>query len=85
MLIITDAIKASNSAFSTHRVSGPRPSRRPSLIRFGNLLFLHRAIGMWVDRSRQRRALANLDGRMLNDVGITPAAAAREIAKPFWR
>ena len=39
----------------------------------------------WFARSRQRRALAKLDARLLADVGITPEAARREIAKPFWR
>jgi uncharacterized protein YjiS (DUF1127 family) len=42
-------------------------------------------IGAWIERSRQRRALADLDDRLLDDVGITRSAAAREIAKPFWR
>ena len=42
-------------------------------------------IGGWIERSRQRRALAELDGRLLADVGITRSAAAREIAMPFWR
>jgi uncharacterized protein YjiS (DUF1127 family) len=36
-------------------------------------------------RAEQRRALAELDERMLKDVGIAPSTAAREIAKPFWR
>ena len=44
-----------------------------------------RIIGAWYERGRQRRALASLDDRMLGDVGIARSAAAREIAKPFWR
>ena len=44
-----------------------------------------RVIGAWIERSRQRRALANLDDRSLNDVGITRSEAARETAMPFWR
>lgn len=44
-----------------------------------------RVIGTWIERSRQRRALANLDDRLLEDVAITRSAAAREIAQPFWR
>ncbi len=36
-------------------------------------------------RAEQRRHLAELDERMLKDVGITPAEAARESAKPWWR
>jgi uncharacterized protein YjiS (DUF1127 family) len=36
-------------------------------------------------RAAQRRHLAELDERMLKDVGITPAEAARESARPWWR
>jgi uncharacterized protein YjiS (DUF1127 family) len=37
------------------------------------------------ERAAQRRHLADLDERMLKDVGLTPSAAARECAKPWWR
>jgi uncharacterized protein YjiS (DUF1127 family) len=37
------------------------------------------------ERAAQRRYLAELDERMLKDVGITPAQAAAESAKPWWR
>lgn len=37
------------------------------------------------ERARQRRALAQLDERLLSDSGIGRREAAREIAKPFWR
>jgi uncharacterized protein YjiS (DUF1127 family) len=39
----------------------------------------------WRRRSRERAALARLDMRDLRDIGLTPADAAREINKPFWR
>ena len=42
-------------------------------------------IGAWYERSRQRLALANLDDRLLDDIGVTFPEAAREVAKPFWR
>lgn len=42
-------------------------------------------VGLWIERSRQRRALMHLDDWLLNDIGITRSEAAREIAKPFWR
>ena len=58
----------------------PRSAVRPPTVR----RWL-RVIGGWIERSRQRRALAELDGRLLADVGITRSAAAREIAMPFWR
>lgn len=39
----------------------------------------------WYDRYLQRRVLAELDSRMLEDIGVTPQEARREISKPFWR
>ena len=36
-------------------------------------------------RHEQRRDLAELDERLLKDVGIAPADAAEESAKPWWR
>jgi uncharacterized protein YjiS (DUF1127 family) len=39
----------------------------------------------WYDRYLQRRALAELDDRMLRDIGLTRSQAEREIRKPFWR
>jgi uncharacterized protein YjiS (DUF1127 family) len=41
-------------------------------------------IKMWFQRSRQRRALAELDDRMLCDIGVTRSQAQREAAKPIW-
>ena len=43
-----------------------------------------RVLGAWIERSRQRHALADLDDRLLDDIGITRFEAAWEIAKPFW-
>jgi uncharacterized protein YjiS (DUF1127 family) len=42
-------------------------------------------VAMWVDRARQRRALATLDDQMLRDIGVTRVEVARECDKPFWR
>ena len=50
----------------------------------GKLHVLGSAIGMWLERSRQRMALAELDDRLLRDIGVTSAQARREAAKPFW-
>ena len=43
------------------------------------------AIRAWIDRGRQRRALGELDDRLLEDIGLSRADARRESAKPFWR
>jgi len=38
----------------------------------------------WVERSRQRRALFELDDRLLRDIGVAPEEARREATRPFW-
>jgi uncharacterized protein YjiS (DUF1127 family) len=38
-----------------------------------------------MDRSRQRRALAELDDRLLRDIGLTRDQARQECANPFWK
>jgi len=42
-------------------------------------------IFVWSERARGRRALGELDGRLLDDIGVSRTAAAIESAKPFWR
>jgi len=42
-------------------------------------------IARWIERSRQRRALASLSDHELRDIGITRIEAVREAEKPFWR
>ncbi|MGQ0675206.1 MAG: DUF1127 domain-containing protein [Rhodospirillales bacterium] len=39
----------------------------------------------WMEHARQRRQLAMLDDRMLDDIGVGSADVLREIDKPFWR
>ena len=46
---------------------------------------LLKTLEMWIERVHQRKQLAKLDDRMLEDIGITRIQANREIAKPFWR
>lgn len=43
------------------------------------------ALADWNDRYRQRIHLAQLDERMLRDMGLTRADAVGEYDKPFWR
>ncbi|PVA06862.1 DUF1127 domain-containing protein [Thalassorhabdomicrobium marinisediminis] len=60
----------------SHTVSPPVTRRRigrltPSLATY---------LAVW----KQRRVLADLDDDRLRDLGLTPAQAAREAARPFW-
>ncbi len=75
MLLTPDGIEDHVPALSAPRSYVRRMTRQRSLW----------LIGARIERSRQRHALADLDDRLLDDVGIPRSAAAREIAKPFWR
>jgi uncharacterized protein YjiS (DUF1127 family) len=44
-----------------------------------------RRIALWIERMRQRKALAGLDDHILRDIGVTRVEVARECGKPFWR
>jgi uncharacterized protein YjiS (DUF1127 family) len=43
------------------------------------------AVWTWRFRARSRSQLADLEPRMMRDIGIDPLDLEREIAKPFWR
>jgi uncharacterized protein YjiS (DUF1127 family) len=43
------------------------------------------ALAIWRERIWARRTLMHMDARSLRDAGISPAAAAYESGKPFWR
>ena len=64
-----------------HRFSS---AGRPSLAR----LLSPAVIGDYLVRlrhsHRERQSLAELDSRLLRDIGLEPGAAAREIERPFW-
>lgn len=42
-------------------------------------------LGAWLARSRDRRALAELDDFMLKDIGMTRADVVVESGKHFWQ
>jgi uncharacterized protein YjiS (DUF1127 family) len=56
------------------------PRARPSL---RQRLFL--TLAVWRQRVETRRCLTQMDARALRDAGISPAAAAYESGKPFWK
>ncbi|MEZ5830503.1 MAG: DUF1127 domain-containing protein [Dongiaceae bacterium] len=39
----------------------------------------------WRERVRQRRHLAQLDDRLLSDIGLSRVEVEQEIARPFWQ
>lgn len=39
----------------------------------------------WLERRRSRRALAQLDERLLRDIGLSSSEAFAESAMPFWK
>jgi len=64
--------------------AGPLQSR-PARSRLPRVGDASATVSLWLNRSRSRRALATLDDRDLNDIGLTAAEASRESEKPFWR
>jgi len=40
---------------------------------------------LWLDKSRQRQQLAQLDARQLSDLGLDRDRVKMEVAKPFWQ
>ena len=62
---------------------------RPTAVWFGGILLEAAALAVrtlltWQERDRQRRALAQLDARMLKDIGLSRAEVDLELRKPFW-
>jgi uncharacterized protein YjiS (DUF1127 family) len=43
------------------------------------------AVVEWHRRAESRRALSELDDRMLRDIGVQREQMEREIRKPFWQ
>jgi uncharacterized protein YjiS (DUF1127 family) len=78
-----------------HTISRRRPfgayagPRRPTAASVGEIWLeaatrAVRTLLTWHERDRQRRALAQLDARMLKDVGLSRAEVDLELRKPFW-
>ncbi len=40
---------------------------------------------LWQRRANERHALAQLDDKILRDLGLSRSEVARELRKPFWR
>lgn len=55
-------------------------SRRTGSARFSLLTMILGVLASW----RSRQALDRLDSRMLDDIGVTPEAAAKEARRAIW-
>jgi len=55
----------------------------------GLIVLMCAAVGRWMKRSRQRRALYEIaerdDHHLLKDIGVSREEAFREAGKPFWQ
>ena len=45
----------------------------------------YRVFTTWMERHEQRARLAEMDSRILRDMGLDQVDAMNEAAKPFWR
>jgi uncharacterized protein YjiS (DUF1127 family) len=44
-----------------------------------------KTVRTWVRRANDRRMLAQMSDRMLNDIGLTRHEINKEVAKKFWQ
>jgi uncharacterized protein YjiS (DUF1127 family) len=56
--------------------------RRPVRLGLGRVMA---EVRLMLQRSRERRLLAELDVRILRDIGVTPYEAGVEARKGFWQ
>ena len=69
----------------------PTPASEPRLYGHEFIRTVQRLAGQvftalldWQERARQRQHLAQLDDRMLKDIGLTRLDVVRETSKAFW-
>ena len=67
----------------TDSVSPGRAFRFQALARAARTA-LHIIFVYWPQRRRQRMILGELSDDHLKDIGVSPAQARREAARPFW-
>jgi uncharacterized protein YjiS (DUF1127 family) len=70
-----------------HDEAGPGPSTGHLAEQSAPARIWLQTIALWMARRRQRKALeemAQLDGRLLRDVGLSKAQLLSEAARPFW-
>jgi uncharacterized protein YjiS (DUF1127 family) len=75
-----DRLASQSDRFCTPATSLPPPAPKRSLLARAGLTWR-----VWRRRIEARRNLAAMDARSLTEIGISPAAAAYESGRPFWR
>ncbi len=77
---------------SLRTLAAPQSGARPNMVvctlaalAAERLAALGRTLLDWQNRARGRRMLAELDDRLLSDIGLTRVDVWREVNKPFWR
>ena len=60
-------------------------NRKPAGSAFAVIEGLFALAGVWRERARIRRQLADMSERELQDIGTCRSEIVCEIAKPFWR
>ena len=50
----------------------------------GQSVSIWQVLGAWYDRWQQRQHLADLDDRLLDDIGLRRSDVEQQIKKPFW-
>ena len=71
--------------YNTSEKSGSyfvRPSRGKAGTGFATRVFDR--VFVWLDLARQRRHLAELDDRLLRDIGLSRVEVEQELERPFW-
>ena len=58
---------------------------RPAPARSRRLTVWLRTAVLWRETAKQRKALLELDERLLRDIGVSRAEAIAEADKPFWK
>jgi uncharacterized protein YjiS (DUF1127 family) len=71
-----------NPTLDLVRLISRPPARRKSGT--GSAAKALRILSVWIERAQQRRCLAGLSDRSLQDIGITRCDALHEARKPFW-
>lgn len=78
-----------NDTLAARRFSRPTRGRRLGDAPLGGLGSLAGAIlarlYVWQGRYEERRALQDLDPRLMRDIGLNRETIEREAAKPFWQ